>query len=137
MTPASSPELLLSDLGGVLVDFTGVYDLGPLLRAPLSTDEIRRRSVTSATTRASETGALEAAEFAARFVREWDVPVTAGEFLAQYRSWTRGFLPGARELLAALHGTVRMACLSNSNAAHWERNAEMGIFDFFEVALPS
>lgn len=131
------PKLLLFDLGGVLVDFTGVDDLGPLLRVPLSASDIRRRWIACPTTRAFEVGAVTPTEFAERFVREWGVTLTPVEFLREYRSWTRGFLPGAREVLAALQGRTRLACLSNSNEMHWERNAELGIFEPFEVALSS
>ncbi len=64
--------------------------------------------------------------------------VTPDVFLEEFTTWTRGFLPGAQELLTALNGQIRLACLSNSNAAHWQRNAQdHGIFAFFEAALSS
>jgi FMN phosphatase YigB (HAD superfamily) len=37
------PKLLLFDLGGVLVEFSGFRDLRPLLRVPLSESEIRQQ----------------------------------------------------------------------------------------------
>ena len=77
-------------------------------------------------------------QFAERFVAAWDVTVTPDAFLREFRTWTRGFLPGAREVLTALRGRFRLACLSNSNATHWERNAyELGLFTHFEAALAS
>jgi FMN phosphatase YigB (HAD superfamily) len=63
--------------------------------------------------------------------------VAAAEFLPQFTSWTRGFFPGATDLLVALRPHFRLACLSNCNASHWGRNEEIGILREFEVALSS
>jgi HAD superfamily hydrolase (TIGR01509 family) len=49
----------------------------------------------------------------------------------------RGWLPGATALLAELRPRFRLAALSNSNAAHWERLAELGVLAEFDVALGS
>ena len=117
------PELLLFDLGGVLVEFSGFRDLRPLLRVPLSEAEIRQQWIMCPTIRAFEVGQLTPKQFAERFVAAWNVAVPPAAFLREFRMWTRGFLPGAGELLAALRGRVRLACLSNSNATHWERNS--------------
>ena len=46
-------------------------------------------------------------------------------------------MPGARELLDELRPRYRLAALSNSNAAHWERLAELGVLDAFELAVGS
>lgn len=132
------PELLLFDLGGVLVEFSGFRDLRPLLRVPLSEAEIRQQWIVCPTIRAFEVGQLTPQQFAERFVAAWNVAVPPAAFLREFRTWTRGFLPGAGELLDALRGRARLACLSNSNATHWERNAqELAIFTHFEAALSS
>lgn len=132
------PELLLFDLGGVLVEFSGFRDLRPLLRVPLSESEIRQQWIACPTIRAFEIGQLTPLQFAEHFVAAWNVAIPPAAFLREFRTWTRGFLRGAGELLAALQGRVRLACLSNSNATHWERNAqELEIFAHFEAALSS
>jgi FMN phosphatase YigB (HAD superfamily) len=118
------PELLLFDLGGVLVEFSGFRDLLPLLRVPLSESEIRRQWIACPIVRTFEVGDLTPQQFAERFVAAWNITVPALDFLLAFRTWTRGFLPGARELLATLRSQYRLACLSNSNAVHWERNAQ-------------
>ncbi len=132
------PELLLFDLGGVLVEFSGFGDLRRLLRAPLSESDIRQQWIACPVVRAFEVGHLTPQQFAERFIAAWNMAVTPPDFLQNFRAWTRGFLPGARELLSVLRGRYRLACLSNSNAVHWERNArDLEIFQHFEVALSS
>ncbi len=132
------PNLLLFDFGGVLVEFTGIRDMVPLLRVPLSEIDILQRWASCPTLHAFETGKLTPEGFARRFVKEWDLIFSPEAFLKEFSTWTRGFLPGARELLSALKGRFRLACLSNSNAAHWQQKAEvLGIFTLFEAALSS
>ena len=129
---------LLFDLGGVLVDFSGIRDLPPLLRKSRSETELREEWLLCPVVRAFEVAELSADEFSQRFVREWDLLVSPEVFLSEFRSWTRGFYPGARELLGGLASRNQLACLSNSNEAHWERNGEeLGIFEPFEMALSS
>jgi putative hydrolase of the HAD superfamily len=131
-------RLLLFDLGGVLVDVSGYRNLGTLLNVPLQEPEMLRQLRACPEIRAFETGRLSAPQFAERFVSAWHCTVSPEEFLRQFRGWTYGFYPGARELLAGLHGRHRLACLSNSNEAHWERmEKELGVFSFFEAALSS
>jgi putative hydrolase of the HAD superfamily len=131
------PEVLLFDLGNVLVEFSGIRDLKPLLRVPRSESEILQRWIACQTTKAFETGQITEAEFVERFTREWEVAVPPDSFLAAYRDWTRGFFPGAEALLNSLRGRFRLACLSNSNATHWARNEEIGILAHFDPALSS
>jgi glucose-1-phosphatase len=132
------PELLLFDLGGVLVEFSGFRDLRPLLRVPMSESEIRQQWIACPVVRAFEVGHLTPQQFAERFIATWNMAVPPLDFLQAFRVWTRGFLPGARELLATLRRRYRLACLSNSNAVHWERNAQdLQLFTHFEAALSS
>jgi glucose-1-phosphatase len=131
-------ELLLFDLSGVLVEFSGFRDLRSLLRVPLSESEIRQQWIACPIVRAFEVGRLTPQQFAERFIAAWNISVPPLDFLQAFRIWTRGFLPGARELLTTLRGQHRLACLSNSNAVHWERNAlELELFTPFELALSS
>jgi HAD superfamily hydrolase (TIGR01509 family) len=56
-------------------------------------------------------------------------------FLVDIANWPKGFYPGAVELLAKLRQEFRVACLSNSNAVHWQRFSSLG--EHFDVALSS
>lgn len=131
-------NLLLFDLGGVLIHFSGVEEIQPLLSEPMAPETIRARFVESATLREYETGSLEPSEFARRFVADWNLPLSAEAFLEAFRGWSHGFLPGAEALLAALRPRYRIAALSNSNPTHWDRNTrDLGVPRWFDAVFSS
>src|SRR5215216_6642168 len=135
---ATAIEVLLFDLGGVLVEFSGVRDVAPLLRVAASDAEIRARWARCRHTEAFGVGTLGRQEFAERFVQEWGIDLPPDRFLAEFRSWSRRLLPGAAELLATLRPRFRLAALSNSNELHWERNTDdLGVIRLFEMAISS
>ena len=130
--------LMLFDLGGVLVDFSGPRELGQFLRTPSTPAEILKRWVSCPHTDAFERGLLSPQDWAERFVRDWDSTLEPDEFLKAFRMMSRCVLPGARELLDELRPRFRLAVLSNSNELHWERNAnELKVLDLFEFAISS
>jgi putative hydrolase of the HAD superfamily len=132
------PELLLFDLGGVLIEFAGPAELGKHLRWRSTPDLILDRWIQCPHTGAFECGQLTPSEWADRFIKDWDVDLRRDEFLAKFTTWTRRVLPGARELLDELRPHYRLAALSNSNELHWARNArELRILDAFEFAISS
>jgi glucose-1-phosphatase len=131
-------ELLLFDLGGVLVDFSGPRELGQFLRAPSTPEEILKRWIECPDTAAFERGAISKEEWADRFIKVWDVTLPPDEFLKAFRMMTRRVLPGVRELLDQLRPKYRLAVLSNSNELHWERNTnELKLIELFEFAISS
>jgi putative hydrolase of the HAD superfamily len=134
----SPVDVLLFDLGGVLVEFSGIEGLGGLLRTPSDHAAIRQRIVGCPVLRQFEVGALEPTAFAEMFVSEWDLVVSPTTFLAEFRSWSRALLPGARELLDVLRPRYRLAALSNSNAVHWDRNTvDLGVTALCDAAYSS
>jgi glucose-1-phosphatase len=138
MSAMSSVEVLLFDLGGVLLEYTGVRDLAPLLPEPMSVDEILARWSRCQPTAAFGVGRISTDEFVERFVRDWGIALEPARFAEEFRSWSRDFYPGARELVAGLRQRYRVAALSNSNALHWDRNVkDLGINDVFDLALSS
>jgi putative hydrolase of the HAD superfamily len=116
-----SVDIVLFDLGGVLMDFGGV---GPMkeLSGIETDDEMWRRWLTCEWVRIFERGGCTPEEFAAGIVSDWPLPVTADVFLASFESWHLGTMPGADELVASVRATLPTGCLSNTNASHWERN---------------
>jgi putative hydrolase of the HAD superfamily len=133
-----SVEVILFDLGGVLVDFSGVPAVAPMLGVEASASEIRDRWSRCPHTAAFQRGELTTAEFGERFARAWGLVVTPEQFLQEFRTWSRALLPGAADLLALLRPRFRLAALSNSNELHWARNTtELGITGQFEVAISS
>ena len=129
--------MLLFDLGGVLVDFTGVRDIAALLSKPASRADIVERWSHCPVSYAFGVGEIGPAEFAQRFVRDWGINLEPEQFLREFRSWSRGFLSGARELLDTLRPRFRLGAVSNSNEVHWARNAELGVTQQFEFAVSS
>jgi putative hydrolase of the HAD superfamily len=117
VTAAPRLDVLLFDLGGVLIDFAGFAELPRLLRDPRSPAEVRRRWIGSEAVRLFELGAITRDEFSERFRSEWGLELSNEEFLRRFTGWARGLYPGAADLLGRL-ATRNIACLSNSNELH-------------------
>lgn len=130
---------ILFDLGGVLVDWTGPQALRALLPAAAqhSPDSYAQRWQRCTATDRFERGATSPLEFAREFADHWGVALPPDEMLARYVAWLRGFYDGVPALLAGLRPQARLACLSNSNAAHWDCAVAQGVRAEFEVALAS
>src|SRR5580704_9548250 len=90
-------DIVLFDLGGVLVDFGGVGAMRELAGID-SDDELWRRWLSSPSVRAFERGQCSAADFAAGVVDEWGIAVSPEKFLAEFSDWPRGPLAGAIDL---------------------------------------
>lgn len=117
----TKPEVLLFDLGGVLVEIAIFEELPKLLSSSVERDEVRRRWLFSPAVQAFERGETGADAFIAAFIAEWGLKLGPAEFLAAYETWLRGPYPGALELLERLRRDYRIAVLSNCNAVHWRQ----------------
>lgn len=134
---AHSP-LLLFDLGGVVVEFTGLTEIHGLLREPMPIEDVNKLFAASQAIADFEVGLLTPEQFGAAFAAAWPLSCSEAEFLLHYESWTRALLPGAAELLAELGPKYRLAALSNSNILHWTRNdVVIGVQAYFERAFSS
>jgi len=131
-------EVLLFDLGGVLVEFDGITPLVALSGGALTREQARRFWLLSDAVRRFETGQCSGDEFAAAAVAELRLGMAPGAFLRQFVSWDRGPLPGALELLDALRPRLLLACLSNNNELHWRRlREETGLLQKFHRCFAS
>jgi putative hydrolase of the HAD superfamily len=110
-------DVLLFDLGGVLIDFSGYDELSGSL-SETERAAVRRRWIDCESVRLFECGAITADEFANRFLAEWPLEIEPNEFLRMFESWFRGLYPGAARLLRRLSEHFRLACLSNTNELH-------------------
>lgn len=129
---------VLFDLGGVLIEFAGFERLPEMLAVPLEPEEVRRRWIGSPAVAAYERGAMDDAAFASALASEWNLRVPPGVFLEHFVDWARDFYPGARELVAEVRRSTAVACFSNSNPLHWEKNFRMyGIQDAFDASFAS
>lgn len=127
-------RVLLFDLGGVVVESAGLATLERLL-PQLGREEILARWLGSSAVSGFESGVISQEAFARAFLSEWPLGLEPAQFLEEFSSWVRGFLPGARDLLSGLRASHRIACLSNTNAAHWARLD--GIEEVFDVCIAS
>ena len=120
-----TPKVLLFDLGGVLVDATGLRELPRLLSQPMLPEDLRRKWVASPSVAQFETGQCSGHEFADTFIEEWGLAVERDAFLTQFRAWVGAPYPQTDELLSGLRSRYALACLSNTNAVHWEKLQQM------------
>lgn len=121
MGPGAAPapvEVVLFDLGGVLMEFDGVAAMRRL--SGLGSDaEVWDRWLDCRWVRTFESGACGPEEFAAGVVADWGLAVTPGDYLAQFRSWAAGPAPGAVALVRSVRRQRPVGCLSNTNVVHW------------------
>ena len=83
-----------------------------------------------------ECGLSSDLEFAASFVKEWNLTISANTFLDEFSTWPRAFFPGAKELVRVLKQQHRVGCLSNSNPLHWEKFSDE-LTVMFDIILSS
>ena len=117
------PDILLFDLGGVLVENVIFDELPKLLPISIEDDELRSRWLFSPSDQAFERGQIAPDEFALGFAKEWELEISPDEFLEHFASWPRGPFPGALELIDRVMSNYRVALLTNCNAIHWDRMA--------------
>jgi putative hydrolase of the HAD superfamily len=109
------------DVGGVLVEVGGVAAMLRWMRNPPDTEGLWRAWLHSAAVRDFERGRIDAQTFGARLVAEFELIVTAEEFLNGFAGWVNAPLPGAHDVLQQIRPGIMRATLSNSNALHWTR----------------
>ena len=117
--PNGSFDVVLFDLGGVLIDVGGVEPMRAL-SGIASVDELWHRWLTCQWVQSFERGACPPEDFAAGVVADWGLALTPEAYLAAFRGWTGAPFPGAPELVAETRRAVPVGCLSNTNSLHWE-----------------
>jgi glucose-1-phosphatase len=131
-------KIILFDLGGVLVELTGVptmhqwtqnrYDEATLWEAWLSSPAVR----------AFEKGHSTAKKFGEQLIREMDLPIETDEFIQAFTRWPKGLFPGVPHLMERLRKDYTLACLSNSNVLHWPLLMnDMGLETMFDHCFGS
>jgi putative hydrolase of the HAD superfamily len=137
-----SVEIVLFDLGGVLLEVGGVAPMRAL--SGIDTDEeLWARWLACRWVQQLEAGRCTPDEFAAGVVADWELAVAPAEFLATFGAWVNQPFPGAPELVAETRAAARIGCLSNTNAFQWDAHFGglplIGAFEFrflsFELGL--
>lgn len=130
-------EVVLFDLGGVLVRLGGVEAFGRMIGEG-EESEIWRRWLASPWVRRYERGQCAPEAFAAGMVKENDLDLSPAEFLETFRAWPRGLFPGAQELVASLPEDIVVGCVSNTNDLHWNHQQDGPLIrSLFEVRFLS
>jgi len=117
----NSIDVILFDLGGVLVELAGVDQMIEWSPGIATHEELWRRWLESSAVRRFETGAIGRDDFALAIVDEFGCSVGADEFLAAFTWWPRSVFPGALELVQSMRSHYRLASVSNTNEIHWDR----------------
>jgi HAD superfamily hydrolase (TIGR01509 family) len=117
----SPVRVLLFDVGGVLVELRGVEIILSWLGNRLTAEQLWQRWLQSVPVRQFETGRIDAPEFAAALIAEFELAVAPQDFLDSFVGWPSGLYPGTLEMLARIPRRYRRALLSNSNPLHWPR----------------
>jgi len=120
-SPSAKIEVVLFDLGGVLVELTGVSTMLGWLGNRMTAEELWSHWLTSPTVRDFERGRIAADLFAQQIIREMSLHVEQEEFLTTFTSWIAGLYPGALELVNSLPTGLTRATLANTSVLHWPR----------------
>jgi len=117
-------SVILLDLGGILIELAGLKRMIELMKKEITPDELSMRWLYSKYVRLYESGRCSSEMFAENIVKELDMDITARDFLEEFPMYTKGFLPGAAELLQVLKQKYTLACLSNTNIIQWNSLCE-------------
>jgi len=132
--PIDEPiDVVLFDVGGVLVELSGMETMLGWLGPTVKVDELWVRWLRSKSVREFETGLIDDRDFAVAVTREFGLKVEPRQFIESFAGWPLGLFPGTMEMLARIPARYRRALLSNSNALHWPRvSKDMGLGAAFE-----
>ena len=117
----TDPSVLLFDVGGVLVQLSGVETMLGWMGEKATSDEMWRMWLHSKPVRDFETGRIGAEEFAVAVTAEFASSRQSATIPSIIRGWVTGLYPGTLEMLAQIPSSYQRAVLSNNNALHWAR----------------
>lgn len=131
-------DVILFDVGGVLVELTGVDQMMTWTSHRHSVDALWDLWLASPAVRDFESGRIGSDTFSHRLVEEFDLSVDAGSLVASFDAWIDGPYPEVIPLLDRLRGRFKLGTLSNTNERHWPRFIdEMRMGPRFDVHFPS
>ncbi len=131
-------DIILFDLGGVLVELAGVPTMIEWTGNRLNKRELWEAWLNSPSVRSFEKGHSSVEQFAEGLIEEMSLPIEMNEFIDIFTQWPRGMFPGVSDLVNRLKKLKTIACLSNSNELHWPRLMnDMGIEKMFKYHFAS
>ncbi|MEH6403535.1 MAG: HAD-IA family hydrolase [Sneathiella sp.] len=131
-------KVLLFDLGGVVINWTGLQEMQKLLKGSFELEEIRLKMVANDKIKQFEKGQCSAEDFAQSFIADFNLPFEPHEFLGVWASWVGKPYEGVWDKLNSLKSDFKLVCVSNTNEVHWHQLlTEIGIEDIFEHCYAS
>lgn len=126
-------RVVLFDVGGVLVELSGLAVLLSWLGHRVTAEQVRTLWLTSPTVRLFETGKMQPAAFAEQMITELSLQVGSEDFLTELYTRSQRTLPGAVELVRRVPRNYVRATLCNTNGAQWpilmQQRDLVGAFD--------
>jgi FMN phosphatase YigB (HAD superfamily) len=126
-------RVVLFDVGGVLVELSGLAMLLSWLGHRVTAEQVRTLWLTSPIVRSFETGKMQPAAFADQMITKLSLQVGSEEFLTELYTRSQRTLPGAVELVRGVPRYYVRATLCNTNALQWpslmEQRDLIGAFD--------
>lgn len=131
-------QMVLFDLGGVLVELGGVDLMMEWTGGRFTVEELWREWLTCPQVHDFESGRTTPGQFAAAVIEAFALPVGPERLIAEFRAWVPRTYEGAEKLLDELSASFTLGTLSNTNVLHWSRiRDEMQIAHFFEHVFVS
>ncbi|NLV55440.1 MAG: HAD family phosphatase [Acidimicrobiales bacterium] len=116
--PSRAVDVVVFDLGGVILDLAGLRAF--LDRHDLDLATFFARALGSGAHAEFERGALDTDAYVDAFLTEAGLDLEPAAFLAEFVDWPGDLLPGAADLVADVRAAgLVTATLSNTNAVHW------------------
>lgn len=130
------PKVLLFDLGGVIVRWVGLDELSRM--TGLTRDDVGIQFATSPIFKAYEIGECDDDVFADTLIADFNLKLSRVEAKDLWNSWVQESYTGTKEMLTKLRGKYTLACLSNTNALHWEHlPTHIKLDNFFDHSYAS
>lgn len=126
------PQILLFDLGGVLIDLNWVSSARRLFGAEESESDLKKRWINLGSVREYESGRADFNRFYKLFVAETGTKISAADFRCEFAGIIGPEKPGCAEMLQDMAASFRLAMLSNTNPVHVEMlRKSTDLFGFF------
>jgi putative hydrolase of the HAD superfamily len=131
-------RVLLFDLGGVLIELNDLSTFLHLNGDEIPVNKLWSDWLSSPAARAFEMGISTKEQFADKYIEETNLPIKRNEFLNAFTQLPKCLYPDAHRLIERCRDRYFTACLSNTNALHWQRlTHEMGIDRMFDQHFAS
>ena len=130
------PKVLLFDLGGVIVRWTGLDALSEM--TGMSREKVLETFAASDIFTAYEIGRCDDDSFITELISVFDLRISPARARQLWQIWVEETYTGTKEALKALKEDYIIACLSNTNALHWEwLSTHIVIDEYFDHSYAS